>query len=124
MRLDVANEAEAVGAGIALVPEERRSQGLMLQHAVGFNINISSLANLRTFPALPFVSASKGRRRAESLVGKLSIKTPSIATKIASLSGGNQQKALIARWLSSGIRPPHSRRAVARSGRRRPRGDP
>jgi ribose transport system ATP-binding protein len=103
-RLDVANEAEAVGAGIALVPEERRSQGLMLQHAVGFNINISSLADLRTFPALPFVSTSKGRRRAESLVGKLSIKTPSIATKIASLSGGNQQKALIARWLSSDIR--------------------
>jgi ABC-type sugar transport system ATPase subunit len=103
-RLDVANEAEAVAAGIALVPEERRSMGLMLQHAVGYNINIASLANLRTFPALPFVSASKARRQAEGLVAKLSIKTPSIATRIASLSGGNQQKALIARWLSTGVR--------------------
>lgn len=93
-----------VAAGIALVPEERRSQGLMLQHAVGYNINIASLANLRAFPALPFLSASKGRRQAEGLVRKLSIKTPGIATKIASLSGGNQQKALIARWLSVGIR--------------------
>lgn len=102
--LDLASEAEAVSAGIALVPEERRSQGLMLQHAVGYNINISSLANLRSFPALPFLSASKGRRQAERLVEKLGIKTPSIATKIASLSGGNQQKALIARWLSAGIR--------------------
>jgi ribose transport system ATP-binding protein/L-arabinose transport system ATP-binding protein len=76
----------------------------MLQHSVGYNINISSLANLRSFPALPFLSAAKGRRQAERLVDKLSIKTPGIATKIASLSGGNQQKALIARWLSSRIR--------------------
>ncbi len=76
----------------------------MLQHSVGTNINIASLVNLRAFPALPFLSAGKGRRRAESLVGKLSIKTPSIDTKIGSLSGGNQQKALIARWLNSGIR--------------------
>ena len=103
-RLDLANEAGAIKAGIALVPEERRSQGLMLQHTVGYNINISSLANLRSFPALPFLSASKGRRQAERLVDKLSIKTPGIATKISSLSGGNQQKALIARWLSSRIR--------------------
>lgn len=103
-RLDLANEAEAVEAGIALVPEERRSQGLMLQHSVGYNINVSSLAALRTFPALPFLSESKGRRRAKDLVDRLSIKTSSIDTKIASLSGGNQQKALIARWLKSGIR--------------------
>jgi ABC-type sugar transport system ATPase subunit len=103
-RLDIANEAEAVEAGIALVPEERRSQGLMLQHSVGYNINIASLAHLRSFPALPFLSASKGRRQAEDLVGRLSIKTSGIDTKIASLSGGNQQKALIARWLNLGIR--------------------
>jgi ribose transport system ATP-binding protein/L-arabinose transport system ATP-binding protein len=103
-RLDVSSEAEAVKAGVALVPEERRSQGLMLQHSVGYNINVASLFNLRSFPALPFLSADKGRRQAESLVERLSIKTPGITTKIASLSGGNQQKALIARWLSSGIR--------------------
>jgi ABC-type sugar transport system ATPase subunit len=102
--LAVANEAEAVEAGIALVPEERRSQGLMLQHSVGYNINIASLKSLRTFPALPFLSASKGRRQAEGLVARLGIKTPNIDTKIATLSGGNQQKALIARWLHSGIR--------------------
>ncbi|MDQ7251125.1 sugar ABC transporter ATP-binding protein [Dongia sedimenti] len=103
-RLDLADEAAAVEAGIALVPEERRSQGLMLQHSVAYNMNIASLVNLRSFPALPFLSARKGRRQAEDLVDRLSIKTPSIDTKIASLSGGNQQKALIARWLNSGIR--------------------
>ncbi|HVZ00285.1 MAG TPA: sugar ABC transporter ATP-binding protein [Dongiaceae bacterium] len=103
-RLGCANEAEAVEAGIALVPEERRSQGLMLQHSVGTNINIASLASLRAFPALPFLSTGKGRRQAEGLVRRLGIKTPGIDTKIASLSGGNQQKALIARWLSSGVK--------------------
>ncbi len=76
----------------------------MLQHSVGYNINIASLANLRSIPALPFLSTSKGRRQAESLVERLSIKTSSIDTKISSLSGGNQQKALIARWLNRGIR--------------------
>lgn len=103
-RLAIANEADAVQAGIALVPEERRSQGLMLGRSVGYNINVASLASLRSIAQLPFVSSRKGRRRAEELVDRLSIKTPSIATRIASLSGGNQQKALIARWLGSGIR--------------------
>ena len=98
------NEAEAVETGIALVPEERRSQGLMLQHSLAINMNIASLSNLRSIPALPFLSTSKARRQAEGLVRRLGIKTPGIDTKIASLSGGNQQKALIARWLNSGIR--------------------
>jgi ribose transport system ATP-binding protein/L-arabinose transport system ATP-binding protein len=102
--LAVNNEAEAVKAGVALVPEERRSQGLMLQHSVGYNINIASLAALRSLPHLPFLSAGKGRRQATTLVWKLSIKTPGIGTKIASLSGGNQQKALIARWLGTGVK--------------------
>lgn len=65
-RLSLANEAEAVKAGIALVPEERRSQGLMLQHSVGYNINIASLANLRSFPGSRSCRAARlaGRRSA------------------------------------------------------------
>lgn len=103
-RLKHRNEAEAVKAGIALVPEERRSQGLMLQKSVGFNINIASLKNLRAFPRLPFLRLSKGRRQAQGHVEGLGIKTPGIASNIATLSGGNQQKALIARWLSTNTR--------------------
>jgi ABC-type sugar transport system ATPase subunit len=103
-RLDVADPSEAVKAGIALVPEERRSQGVMLQQSVAFNINISTLKLLRSVPGLPFLSDAKSRRQAESLVAHLGIKTPGVTAKIAGLSGGNQQKALIARWLNAGTR--------------------
>jgi ABC-type sugar transport system ATPase subunit len=103
-RLDVANVSEAVKAGVALVPEERRSQGVMLQQSVAFNINISTLKQLRSVPGLPFLSDAKSRRQAESLVAHLGIKTPGVTARIAGLSGGNQQKALIARWLNAGTK--------------------
>ncbi|MBZ9864829.1 sugar ABC transporter ATP-binding protein [Mesorhizobium sp. CA15] len=103
-RLDIANPSEAVKAGIALVPEERRSQGVMLQQSVAFNINISTLKLLRSVPGLPFLSDAKARRQAESLVAHLGIKTLGVTARIAGLSGGNQQKALIARWLNAGTK--------------------
>jgi len=104
VRLDAGSVAKAVRAGIALVPEERRSQGVMLQQSVGFNINIATLKRLRSIPGLPFVSDSKARRQAEGLIAHLGIKTPGVSARIAGLSGGNQQKALIARWLPAGTR--------------------
>jgi len=100
-RLAVENETQAIKQGIALVPEERRSQGLMLDHSVNFNVTLALLKALRSVPGLPFLSSGKMRAQARRLVSELSIKTPSISTKIGALSGGNQQKALIARWLSS-----------------------
>jgi ribose transport system ATP-binding protein len=96
----IENESQAVKMGIALVPEERRSQGLMLEHSVGFNMNIASLRLLWAAPGLPFVSSRKANDRAKRMVKALSIKTLSPAAKIAGLSGGNQQKAMIARWLT------------------------
>jgi len=103
-RLDTGTVADAVKAGIALVPEERRSQGLMLQQSVGFNINVATLKKLRSAPGLPFVSGTRARTQAQKLVAELGIKTPSVAAAIAGLSGGNQQKALIARWLNAGTK--------------------
>jgi ribose transport system ATP-binding protein len=89
----------AVGAGIGLVPEERRSQGLMLEKSVGWNINVGVLKSLRSLPGLPFMSGPKARSRALGLIDQLRIKTPGPHEPIGGLSGGNQQKALIARWL-------------------------
>jgi ABC-type sugar transport system ATPase subunit len=98
-RLSIGSETQAIELGIALVPEERRSQGLMLTQSVAFNINIASLQSLRVVDILPFVSSQKMRKQAGRLIKDLGVKTPSSSTKVASLSGGNQQKALIARWL-------------------------
>lgn len=103
-RLAVADPADAVRQGLALVPEERRSQALMLEKSVAYNINLASLAALRSFASLPFLSAGKARRQAERNVERLKIKTSSASARIGGLSGGNQQKAVIARWLNGGTR--------------------
>jgi ribose transport system ATP-binding protein len=99
-RLEISRPADAVHKGMALVPEERRSQALMLEKTVAYNINLATLKSLRAFRALPFLSRLKSRRQAEELVKELQIKTPSISARIGGLSGGNQQKAVIARWLN------------------------
>jgi ribose transport system ATP-binding protein len=94
----------AVRAGIGMVPEERRSEGLMLEKSVSFNMNIAVLRSLRTVGPLPFVSGAKARGRSQDLARRLRVKTPSVAQPIGTLSGGNQQKALIARWLTPGLK--------------------
>lgn len=100
----LASERDAIRNGIAMVSEERRTQGLMPDQSVAFNVNIASLAELRAAPPLPFLSMLKMRDKAERLVRELGIKTAGISSKIAELSGGNQQKAMIARWLKPGTR--------------------
>jgi ABC-type sugar transport system ATPase subunit len=88
--------AQAKAAGIALVTEDRKRLGLFAQMTVGENITICTLPD----------SASAGvihrrheRRRAEACVTQVSVKTAGIDAAITSLSGGNQQKAIIGRWL-------------------------
>jgi ABC-type sugar transport system ATPase subunit len=103
-RLAIAGETDAVKQGIALVPEERRSQGLMLDQSVAFNITIAALKPLRRIAGLPLVSSRRMRAEAGRMVKRLSIKTPGVGARISSLSGGNQQKALIARWLGTGMK--------------------
>ena len=90
----------AVEHGIGLVPEERRSQGLVLERSVAFNINIADQRPLRLVPWLPFLSRRRARARAEELSGRLGIKVADVEQPVGSLSGGNQQKVLIARWLT------------------------
>lgn len=96
--------SEAVARGVGLVPEERRSQGLLLDKSVGFNMNVTVLKALRTTPKLPFMSTPKRTERANRLIEQLSIKTPSQSVPVGALSGGNQQKVLIAHWLTPGIK--------------------
>ncbi|MDR2869888.1 MAG: sugar ABC transporter ATP-binding protein [Deferribacteraceae bacterium] len=90
---------DAVSAGIGLVPEDRRGQGLLLDKDVALNTTLASL----------FVKSNKGlidfdweKTASEEYVVKMRTKTPSIRQRIKNLSGGNQQKVVIARWLLAG----------------------
>ena len=88
--------ADAKRAGIGLVPEDRKLQGLVLPFSVQSNITMACLERLTKGG---FVSASAEKEIALRQIKNLSIKTPTRETKTVSLSGGNQQKCIIGRWL-------------------------
>lgn len=89
---------QAISAGIALVPEDRKEQGLVLGLSVRKNI---SLAMLPALSHMAFIRASEEKRLTRSYVEQLTIKTPSIDQKTLYLSGGNQQRVVIAKWLAT-----------------------
>jgi ribose transport system ATP-binding protein len=88
--------AEATAAGVALVTEDRKRLGLFAQMSVGRNITLCQLAEATTGGLL---RGGRERAMAQQTVTRLAVKTPSIDVPISSLSGGNQQKAIIGRWL-------------------------
>jgi ABC-type sugar transport system ATPase subunit len=89
----------AVRAGIALVPEERRSQGLVLNAGSSLNVSLSSLEALRLTPRMPLISKRRSRERALGQIKSLDIKVGSPETPVRQLSGGNQQKVVVSKWL-------------------------
>ncbi|SHJ44378.1 ribose transport system ATP-binding protein [Aureimonas altamirensis DSM 21988] len=91
--------ADAVRAGLGLVPEERRSEGLILSKSVAFNLHLSSLSRIVTSSAVPLVSNRKRSRLSAKMIADLSIRTPGAQPPVGRLSGGNQQKVVIGRWL-------------------------
>jgi ABC-type sugar transport system ATPase subunit len=93
--------ADAVKSGIGLVPEDRRIEGLILSKSLAFNVGLANLQSIIFHQALPFVSSSRRKALAENAIRSLAIKTPSAETAVGRLSGGNQQKVVIARWLAS-----------------------
>lgn len=88
---------EAIRAGVVLVPEDRRHEGLLMQRSVRNNI---ALADLRSVSRVGFVSNRNERGRVASLVSQLRIKASGLDARVSSLSGGNQQKSLLARWMT------------------------
>ena len=94
----ITNPRDAIAHGVALIPEDRRAQGLILDHAVRENFLLPLLSRLSR---LGFVDDAEGDRRTDAFVSRLSIKTRSIAQSIGTLSGGNQQKVVIAKWLGT-----------------------
>jgi len=91
--------SDAQKLGIVLVPEDRKDQGILANLSVAGNINISLLNE--NSDRFGFVSAKKEAEIAEHSIRAFNIKTPSPDKKIVELSGGNQQKCIVARWMET-----------------------
>jgi ribose transport system ATP-binding protein len=95
--VSIAAPRDAIDHGIFLVPEDRKRSGLVLESSVNENI---SLANLTAFASFLLIRAGAERRNAAERSAALDIRTASIDTMVGTLSGGNQQKVVLAKWLS------------------------
>ena len=92
-----ASSADAVKAGVFLVPEDRKGMGLVLDLSITENI---TLPNLSAYARGLTISREAERARAEKSRGELDIRAPNLAARTGSLSGGNQQKVVLAKWLA------------------------
>ena len=93
----VRSPRDAIAAGMGLVPEDRRLSGLCLEMSVAENI---ALVDYGHRPLATAVSHRDSRRRANDLIRNLSIRTRDSDARVRTLSGGNQQKVVLARWLA------------------------
>jgi ribose transport system ATP-binding protein len=89
-------------AHIALIPEDRRFQGLILTHSIRDNFVLPLITLQRLLHRNLFVDDRKGNSLADSYLRKLQIRSDSIFKEVRFLSGGNQQKVVIAKWMSTG----------------------
>lgn len=96
--INVRTPHEAVKAGLGLVPEERRKEGVQIAHSIKENL---SSVNLDSYTKFSFVNRVKEKAAAQKMVEELKIKTPNVDQPVAFLSGGNQQKVVIGKWLGS-----------------------
>jgi ABC-type sugar transport system ATPase subunit len=97
----IATPIDACRLGIGFIPEDRKAVGLVQEQSIATNI---SLASLQSVSRAGVLSASRIADRAHDYREKLSIKSTSVNQQVARLSGGNQQKVLLAKWLASGVR--------------------
>ncbi|MEU4769968.1 sugar ABC transporter ATP-binding protein [Actinosynnema sp. NPDC023794] len=98
-RLPAGTPAAAVAAGIALVPEDRRQQGLVMEMSIERNATLTRLKPLARFGLL---GGGRERRSAREWTKRLQVKYGRLADAVGTLSGGNQQKVVLAKWLATG----------------------
>lgn len=95
-KLRILSPQDAINSGLCLMTEDRKRQGLVLGMTVRENITI---ADLRGLSRAGFIHGVDERRIAGRFVRELNIKTPSVEQRVRNLSGGNQQKVVLAKWL-------------------------
>ncbi|GAA1136422.1 sugar ABC transporter ATP-binding protein [Nocardioides aquiterrae] len=88
---------QAIAAGVALVPEDRHLEGLVLEDTIAANIAMPRLPHLTR---AGLFSKGEAQRRAKKAVADLNVKAPGIHTRLQNLSGGNQQKVVFGKWLT------------------------
>lgn len=93
----VGNVREAINHGIFLVPEDRRNSGLIVESPIRFNITLPSLDRLSS---LGLVKVKAEKARATEMCSRMKVKAPNTETVAKNLSGGNQQKVVLAKWLA------------------------
>lgn len=95
--LKLKHPQHAINEGIVLIPEERRKEGLFIEESISTN---TSFPNLKKFSTLSFMLPAKEVNFAQQVIKKLGVKAYNSQTMLTSLSGGNQQKVAIGKWLS------------------------
>ncbi len=94
--VQIESPIDAISHGIGFVPEDRKAQGLILAMTVRHNVALPNLDRLTRFG---FVRRRAEAERVQSYVQRLQIRTPSLDQQVLNLSGGNQQKVVISKWL-------------------------
>lgn len=97
-KVNIKSPADAVNQGIGYLSEDRKQFGLMVGMDVKTNIAIASMKDF--LKPLGWMNTSKINKKSEEIVNKLRVKTPSIHQTVKNLSGGNQQKVVIGKWLT------------------------
>ncbi len=95
--IKICSPRDAIANGIYLMSEDRRKTGLVLEMPIRENVTLPALS---AYASAGLIDRAAERRVAQDMCGKLSIKAPSIEVTVANLSGGNQQKVVLAKWLS------------------------
>jgi ribose transport system ATP-binding protein len=94
----IASPADAIAAGMALIPEDRLRQGVIAAHSVMSNVTLAMLDRLSRWT---FMSNARARAVTDEQVERLRIRTASRDSAVSTLSGGNQQKVVLAKWLAT-----------------------
>jgi ribose transport system ATP-binding protein len=92
---------DAIARGVFLAPEDRKRHGLVLPMSVAANVSLPALPR---YTRLGFLDRGRERQAAAAEVARFRVKTPSLARPVVNLSGGNQQKVVLGKWLAMGPR--------------------
>lgn len=95
--LDARQPGDSIAVGIGFAPEDRRREALVLPRSVRENVSLAMLGQLARFH---LVRRALEKRTVQTFVARLRVRTPSIEQEVGKLSGGNQQKVVLARWLA------------------------